>query len=72
VVIEHEPGDLTCTVSADVPLVQLQETLAKGRQMLALDPPPGPPTSPSAKRSPRPPPAPGRTATAGRATSSSA
>jgi glycolate oxidase FAD binding subunit len=38
-VIEHEPGDLTCTVSADVPLRELQETLAKGRQMLALDPP---------------------------------
>jgi glycolate oxidase FAD binding subunit len=39
VVIEHEPGDLTCTVSAGVPLAELQETLAKGRQMLALDPP---------------------------------
>jgi glycolate oxidase FAD binding subunit len=39
VVIEHEPGDLTCTVAADVPLAGLQETLAKGGQMLALDPP---------------------------------
>jgi glycolate oxidase FAD binding subunit len=39
VVIEHEPGDLTCTVSADVPLGQLQDALARGRQMLALDPP---------------------------------
>jgi glycolate oxidase FAD binding subunit len=38
-VIEHEPGDLTCTVSADVPLTELQETLARGGQMLALDPP---------------------------------
>jgi glycolate oxidase FAD binding subunit len=38
-VIEHEPGDLTCTVRADVPLAELQQTLAKGRQMLALDPP---------------------------------
>jgi glycolate dehydrogenase FAD-binding subunit len=39
VVIEHEPGDLTCTVAADVPLAGLQEALAKGGQMLALDPP---------------------------------
>jgi glycolate oxidase FAD binding subunit len=39
VVIEHEPGDLTCTVGADVPLARLQETLAQGGQMLALDPP---------------------------------
>ncbi len=38
-VIEHEPGDLTCTVRAGVPLAELQETLAKGGQMLALDPP---------------------------------
>ena len=38
-VIEHEPGDLTCTVGADVPLTELQETLARGGQMLALDPP---------------------------------
>lgn len=38
-VIEHEPGDLTCTVSADVPLSELQDVLARGGQMLALDPP---------------------------------
>jgi len=39
VVIEHEPGDLTCTVGADVPLPELQAVLARGGQMLALDPP---------------------------------
>jgi glycolate dehydrogenase FAD-binding subunit len=39
VVIEHEPGDLTCTVGADVPLAELQPVLARGGQMLALDPP---------------------------------
>jgi glycolate oxidase FAD binding subunit len=39
VVIEHEPGDLTCTVGADVPLPELQTALARGGQMLALDPP---------------------------------
>jgi glycolate oxidase FAD binding subunit len=39
VVIEHEPGDLTCTVSAGVPLSELQDVLARGGQMLALDPP---------------------------------
>jgi glycolate oxidase FAD binding subunit len=39
VVIEHEPGDLTCTVGADVPLPELQSVLARGGQMLALDPP---------------------------------
>jgi glycolate oxidase FAD binding subunit len=38
-VISHEPGDLTCTVSADVPLEELQQVLARGGQMLALDPP---------------------------------
>ncbi len=38
-VISHEPGDLTCTVSADVPLDELQAVLARGGQMLALDPP---------------------------------
>ena len=41
VVIEHEPGDLTCTVGADVSLAELQATLARGGQMLALDPPAG-------------------------------
>jgi glycolate oxidase FAD binding subunit len=39
VVIEHEPGDLTCTVSADVPLDELERVLARGGQMLAVDPP---------------------------------
>jgi glycolate oxidase FAD binding subunit len=39
VVIEHEPGDLTCTVGADVPLTELQTVLARGGQMLAIDPP---------------------------------
>lgn len=38
-VIEHEPGDLTCTVSAGVALAELQAVLARGGQMLALDPP---------------------------------
>ncbi|HEY3766198.1 MAG TPA: FAD-binding oxidoreductase [Gaiellales bacterium] len=38
-VIEHEPGDLTCTVGADVPLAELQAVVARGGQMLALDPP---------------------------------
>lgn len=38
-VIEHEPGDLTCTVGADVALAELQAVLARGGQMLALDPP---------------------------------
>jgi glycolate dehydrogenase FAD-binding subunit len=38
-VIEHEPGDLTCTVGADVLLAELQAVLARGGQMLALDPP---------------------------------
>jgi glycolate dehydrogenase FAD-binding subunit len=40
-VIEHEPGDLTCTVAADVPLAELQRVVARGGQMLALDPPGG-------------------------------
>jgi len=38
-VISHEPGDLTCTVAAGVPLPELQAVLARGGQMLALDPP---------------------------------
>jgi glycolate oxidase FAD binding subunit len=38
-VIDHRAGDLTCTVSADVPLMELQGVLARGGQMLALDPP---------------------------------
>jgi glycolate oxidase FAD binding subunit len=39
VVIEHEAGDLTCTVEADTPLSELQRQLAARGQMLALDPP---------------------------------
>ena len=38
-VIEHEAGDLTCTVEAATPLVELQQHLAASGQMLALDPP---------------------------------
>jgi glycolate oxidase FAD binding subunit len=40
-VIEHEAGDLTCTVEAETPLDELQAQLAARGQMLALDPPPG-------------------------------
>ena len=38
-VIEHEAGDLTCTVEAATPLAELQHHLAASGQMLALDPP---------------------------------
>jgi glycolate oxidase FAD binding subunit len=38
-VIDHQPGDLVCTVSADVGLAELQAVLAEQGQMLALDPP---------------------------------
>ena len=38
-VIEHEAGDLTCTVEAAAQMVELQCHLARARQMLALDPP---------------------------------
>jgi glycolate oxidase FAD binding subunit len=38
-VIEHEAGDLTCTVEAATPLKELQLQLAAAGQMLALDPP---------------------------------
>ncbi len=37
--IDHQPGDLVCTVSADVGLAELQAVLAEQGQMLALDPP---------------------------------
>ncbi len=37
--IEHEAGDLTCTVEAETPLAELQRHLAARGQMLALDPP---------------------------------
>jgi glycolate oxidase FAD binding subunit len=38
-VIDHRPGDLICTVSADVSLADLNAELATAGQMLALDPP---------------------------------
>ena len=37
--IEHDPGDLTCTVDGAVTLGELAAHLAPHRQMLALDPP---------------------------------
>jgi glycolate oxidase FAD binding subunit len=39
VVIEHEAGDLTCTVEAATPLAEVQAQLGERGQMLALDPP---------------------------------
>jgi glycolate dehydrogenase FAD-binding subunit len=42
-VLEHEAGDLTCTVEAGLRLSALQALLAEHGQMLALDPP-GDPT----------------------------
>jgi glycolate oxidase FAD binding subunit len=42
-ILEHEAGDLTCTVEAGIRLSVLQATLAEHGQMLALDPP-GDPT----------------------------
>jgi glycolate oxidase FAD binding subunit len=42
-ILEHEAGDLTCTVEAELRLSALQEALAARGQMLALDPP-GDPT----------------------------
>jgi glycolate dehydrogenase FAD-binding subunit len=42
-ILEHEAGDLTCTVEAEIRLSALQEVLAPHGQMLALDPP-GDPT----------------------------
>jgi glycolate dehydrogenase FAD-binding subunit len=38
-VIDHRPGDLVCTASADVKLADLNRQLASAGQMLALDPP---------------------------------
>jgi hypothetical protein len=38
-VIEHEAGDLTCTVEASTPMAELQSHVAPDGQMLALDPP---------------------------------
>src|SRR5262249_30210888 len=42
-ILEHEAGDLTCTVEAEIRLSALQQALAAHGQMLALDPP-GDPT----------------------------
>ena len=42
-VLEHEAGDLTCTVEAGIRLSELNARLAEHGQMLALDPP-GDPT----------------------------
>jgi glycolate oxidase FAD binding subunit len=42
-VLEHEAGDLTCTVEGGIRLSALQATLAKAGQRLSLDPP-GDPT----------------------------
>jgi glycolate oxidase FAD binding subunit len=38
-VLEHEAGDLTCTVEAGVRLSRLRDTLRAGGQRLSLDPP---------------------------------
>lgn len=42
-VLEHDPGDLTCTVEAGVRLSELRAALAASAQRLSLDPP-GDPT----------------------------
>ena len=42
-ILEHDPGDLTCTVEAGVRLSTLRETLVASGQRLSLDPP-GDPT----------------------------
>jgi glycolate oxidase FAD binding subunit len=42
-VLEHDPGDLTCTVEAGVRLSELRATLGAAGQRLSLDPP-GDPT----------------------------
>ncbi len=42
-VLEHDPGDLTCTVEAGLRLSELREALAASGQRLSLDPP-GDPT----------------------------
>ena len=38
-ILEHDPGDLTCTVEAGVRLSELRAALARVRQRLSLDPP---------------------------------
>ena len=42
-ILEHDPGDLTCTVEAGVRLSEVRATLAAAGQRLSLDPP-GDPT----------------------------
>jgi glycolate oxidase FAD binding subunit len=42
-ILEHDPGDLTCTVEAGIRLGELQSALAAAGQRLSLDPP-GDPT----------------------------
>jgi glycolate oxidase FAD binding subunit len=42
-ILEHDPGDLTCTVEAGVRIADLQKALAAAGQRLSLDPP-GDPT----------------------------
>ena len=41
-VLEHEAGDLTCTVEAGIRLSALRDALAPARQRLSLDPPADP------------------------------
>jgi glycolate oxidase FAD binding subunit len=41
-ILEHDPGDLTCTVEAGVRLSALQSALAGAAQRLSLDPPDDP------------------------------
>jgi len=41
-ILEHDPGDLTCTVEAGVRLSELQSALATRGQRLSLDPPDDP------------------------------
>ena len=41
-ILEHDPGDLTCTVETGVRLSDLRETLAASGQRLSLDPPGNP------------------------------
>ena len=38
-ILEHDPGDLTCTVESGVRLSELNEALARTGQRLSLDPP---------------------------------
>ena len=45
-IVEHNEGDLTAVFQAGVPLTRAQEALAGAGQMVALDPPLGPPEGP--------------------------